>query len=146
PVRLGDGVAYGLSPDGKWVAGFSSRDTANRMFELMPTGPGEALKSRMVVGWLAGKDSFLVTEKSPSGAGERYELWNAAANTFHQLSPDGMPETDEFPLVSPDGRLFVAVGANGEHRVYPIDGGEAKAIPGLTPHDRLVGWRSDGRS
>jgi WD40 repeat protein len=145
PVRLGDGVAYGMSPDGKWVAGFSSRDSANRMFELMPTGPGEVVKSRMIVGWLAGNRNYLVMEKSP-GKGIRYDAWDAASDTRHPVSPDGMPDTDEFPLVSPDGRQFLTAGPDGERYIYSLEGGQPKPVTGLTHHDRVVAWRGDGRS
>jgi Tol biopolymer transport system component len=145
PVRLGDGVAYGLSPDGKWVAGFASRDTGNRMFELMPTGPGEVVQSRMVVGWLAGGRNYLVMEKSP-GKGIRFDAWDAAGNTQRPVSPDGMPDTDELPLVSPDGRQFLTTGPDGERRIYSTDGREPKPVTGLSPHDRVVAWRADGRS
>jgi dipeptidyl aminopeptidase/acylaminoacyl peptidase len=144
PVRLGDGVAFGLSPDGKLVAGFSSRDTGNRMFELMPTGPGEAVKARMVVGWLPGNRNYLTVEKSP-GKGIRFDAWDAAADTRRPVSPDGMPDLDEFPLVSPDGHQFLATGPDGERHVYSIDGGGTKAVAGLTPHDSVVAWH-DGRS
>jgi hypothetical protein len=145
PVRLGDGVAFGLSPDGKWVAGFSSRDTGNRMFELMPTGPGETIRSRLIVGWLAG-GNYLVMEKSPGGNGVRYEAWDAVANTYRPVSPDGLPDSDELPLVSPDGHRFLTIGPDGVRHIYSIDGGEPKPIVGLTPHDRVVAWNADGRS
>ena len=145
PVRLGDGVAYTLSPDGKWVAGFSSRDTGNRMFELMPTGPGEVVKSKMVVGWLAGTRNYLVLEKSP-GKGIRLEAWDAATNTQRPVSPNGMPDSDDFPLVSSDGRQFLTTGPDGERHIYSIDGSEPKPVTGLTHHDRVVAWRADGRS
>ena len=46
-VRLGDGFSFGISPDGKWVTGYSSRDTARRMFVLMPTGPGDEIPVRI---------------------------------------------------------------------------------------------------
>jgi hypothetical protein len=146
PVRLGDGVAFGLSPDGKWVAGFSSRDTGSRMFELMPTGPGETIRSRMIVAWLAGEGNYLVVEKAPSGRGMQYEEWSASANTYRPVSPDGMPDTDEFPLVSPEGHRYLAIGPEGRRLIYTIDGGEPRAVDGLTPHDRPVAWAADGKS
>jgi Tol biopolymer transport system component/predicted Ser/Thr protein kinase len=145
PVRLGDGVAYGLSPDGKWVAGLLSRDTGNRMFELMPTGPGEAIKSKMVVGWLAGAKNFLVVEPQP-GHGLRFAAWDAAANTLRPVSPDGMPDTEDFPRVSPDGLQFLTTGPDGAPNIYSIDGRDPKPVNGLTPHDRVVAWLADGHS
>jgi Tol biopolymer transport system component len=115
------------------------------MFELMPTGPGEVVKSKMVVGWLAGTRNYLVLEKSP-GKGIRLEAWDAATNTQRPVSPNGMPDSDDFPLVSSDGRQFLTTGPDGERHIYSIDGGEPKPVTGLTHHDRVVAWRADGRS
>ena len=145
PIRLGDGAALTLSPDGKYVAGFSSRDTANRMFELMPTGPGETTRSRMVVGWLSGERNYLVMERGAVNR-IRFSAWDAKADKARPVSPDSMPDTDELPLVSPDGRKFLATGPDSELHAYAIDGGEPERIGGLTPHDRVVAWRADGRS
>jgi eukaryotic-like serine/threonine-protein kinase len=44
-IRLGDGVAFSLSPDGKWVTGYSSTETSNRKYMLTPTGAGEEVES-----------------------------------------------------------------------------------------------------
>ena len=46
-VRLGDGLSFGISPDGKWVTGYASREAAKRMYVLMPTGPGEEIPVRI---------------------------------------------------------------------------------------------------
>src|SRR5262249_46809283 len=40
-VRLGDGFAFALSPDGHWVSGFTSTDAGARRYVLLPTGAGE---------------------------------------------------------------------------------------------------------
>ena len=61
PIRVGDGRAFVLSPDGKWISGYSSADGANRQYHLLPTGAGEerptqfpALQLGIVFGWMPG--------------------------------------------------------------------------------------------
>ena len=69
PVRLDDGAAFGISPDGKWVTGYSSRDTKERKYVLMPDRRRRAFSPDMhsfrkkfgiVLGWLAGDGNYLV--------------------------------------------------------------------------------------
>ena len=64
PVRLGDGIAWTLSADAKWVTGFSSTDIAKRNYMLTPTGAGEEVeipvpqlpdKFALLMGWLPGE-------------------------------------------------------------------------------------------
>src|SRR5262249_359774 len=67
-VRLGDGFAFALSPDGHWVSGFTSTDAGARRYVLLPTGAGEEQEIQVpsvqgqgiVVGWL-GSDKLLAT-------------------------------------------------------------------------------------
>ncbi len=145
PVRISDGVAWTASPDGKWVAGYSSIQAAHRKFELIPTGPGEAIPASMVVGWVAGDDHYLVMTPS-SGHKIRYSLWSSRTGESKPVTPDGMPDTDVLPVISPDGRRFVAIGPDDEPHIYSIDGAAPLSVSGLTHHDRVVGWRADGRA
>jgi hypothetical protein len=152
PVRLGDGAAFALSPDGKWVTGYSSRDVAIRRFILMPTGPGETLditipalaRNRgVIVGWLAGDDQYLVGGVLPSEKSWRFFSWNRTTQALRPLTPE-VP--DAFPMVSPDRRQFMTQCGEREWCVFSSEGGGRMAISGLTPHDRPVGWRADNRS
>ena len=52
----------------------------------------------------------------------------------------------ESHVVSPDGKLILARDVNGKGELYPIAGGEPRAIPGWLPEDIWITWSSDGRS
>jgi eukaryotic-like serine/threonine-protein kinase len=153
-VRLGDGAAFGMSPDGKWVSGFTSRESARRTFILMPTGPGDTVevhvpqlpdRGGLVVGWLGGEENYLVQGASTNGKGYQFYDWNARANTLTPASPPNAP--DNKPFVSPDRHSYLLPCAiNGPWCIYSISGGDPKPVPGLTPHDVPIAWREDGKA
>jgi serine/threonine protein kinase len=152
-VRLGDGLSFGISPDGKWVTGYSSREAAQRTFVLMPTGPGEEIPAQIpplqssgggiVVGFLPGEGNYLVMGVM-KGNKRQYVVWNRASNSVRRVSPDDME--DGMPLISPDARRFAAPGANGAWLSCELSSGSCKAVPGLTVHDQPIGWNQDGSS
>ena len=154
-VRLGDGVAFGMSPDGKWVTGYTSRESSQRTYMLMPTGPGDTRQYRVpqlpyggiVVGWLEGEENYLVEASSADKKSYGFYAWNAAANT---VKPETLPNrSDELALVSPDRRSFLLT-CGRSWCLFPVDAPngppEPKPLPGLDPQDRVVGWRADGKS
>jgi len=49
-------------------------------------------------------------------------------------------------FISPDGTRVIGLGADGKPSVFPVGGGEPKAITGLGPQDRLSGFTGDGRA
>ncbi len=152
PVRLGDGYAFAVSPDGKWVTGYSSREDLTRMYELMPTGPGETVplsfpqlpsKMGVVTAWLPGDGNYLVGGPSKTGKWQLY-LWNRPANSLRPVSPDDM--RDSLPLVAPGGQRFAAASPSLGWLVCAVANGGCRPIPGLTHHDLPVGWSQDGKS
>ena len=100
PVRLNDGVAFAISPDGKWVTGYSSRDTKQRRYVLMPTGAGEEVavefpnlpaKTGIVLGWLAGEGNYLVGGLSQAKKWQLFS-WNRPSNSLKPASEDAMED------------------------------------------------------
>ena len=151
-VRLGDGVAFSLSPDGKWVTGYSSTEMSNRKYMLTPTGAGEEVeilvpqlprKFGLIMGWLPGERNYLIMGLSPNKK-VQYFAWNAVHESVRAVSPEGMP--DNIPLISPDRREYLSTGPDRQWYVYPLHGGEPVRVPGLGEHDIPINWRSDGRS
>jgi hypothetical protein len=151
-VRLGDGVAFSLSPDGKWVTGYSSTEMSNRKYMLTPTGAGEEVeisvpqlpdKFGLIMGWLPGERNYLIMGVSPHRK-IQYFAWDAAHGSVRAVSPEGMP--DNIPLISPDRREYLSPGPDRQWYVYPLQGGEPVRVPGLGEHDIPINWRSDGQS
>ena len=151
-VRLGDGVAFSLSPDGKWVTGYSSTEMSNRKYMLTPTGPGEEVeisvpqlpdKFGLVMGWLPGERNYLIMGASPNHK-VQYFVWDAAHGSVRAVSPEAMP--DSIPLISPDRREYLSQSPDRQWYVYPLQGGDPVRVVGLGEHDIPINWRSDGRS
>jgi len=155
PVRVGDGHAFVLSPDGRWISGYTVVDGVNRQFRLLPTGAGEergmnipGLALGVPLGWV-GDEKYIVVgfEKGKdSSKFWRCFFWDARSNALRPVCPEGIPDQDMF--VSPDHKwLLSQVPGGGRFALYPIDGGEPRPVPGLDPKkEYTTGWRSDSQS
>jgi Tol biopolymer transport system component len=152
PVRLGDGVGFSLSPDAKWVTGYSSTETSNRKYMLTPTGAGEEVeihvpqlpdKFGLIMGWLPGERNYLIMGISPNRK-TQYFTWDAAHESVRPVSPEAMP--DAIPLLSPNRQEYLSQGPDRQWYVYPISAGKPRPISGLGEHDIPINWRSDGQS
>jgi Tol biopolymer transport system component len=153
-VKLGDGFAIALSPDGKWVLAYNApTEKKPASLFLLPTGPGQV---RTLVGdgftdfgwgaWLPDGESVVFSAEKPDGGSRLYV----------QAVPDGKPRpigTEKTRLVrwtspvSPDGKQVVAL--RGGHLVLvPIDGArDDRVVPELNPpSDRVAQWSSDSRA
>jgi|SRR5579871_1148488 len=148
-LRVASGTAFLLSPDGKSVSGYSSKNGIARQYKLFPTGAGEeqtvairGLQWNAVTGWL-GDQQYVVVGTRP-GKKEECFVWNATNNSLRPVCPEGIP--DDLGVLSPD-RNWVLIGAGGgQAKAYPVAGGTPRVVPGLSPHDEIVGWRADSRS
>jgi eukaryotic-like serine/threonine-protein kinase len=142
PVPLGEGMAGGFSPDGKWVAA-----TVNySQLVLLPTGAGTA--RRMDAGgiqqylhpvlWMPdGKQ--LVFPGHEAGHEVRCFVQNIDGGKPRAVTPEGV--TSCHP--SPDGKWIAARDiTSNEGRLYPVDGGAPRAIAGLMPGENFS-WTSD---
>jgi Tol biopolymer transport system component len=148
PARLGPGVSLSLSPDGKWaLAGAFSRSSP---LTLLPTGAGTPRV-------LEGTSGVLYAELTPDG--ERV-VWAAAdldgaphlyvqalsGGAVDTISEEGIQTGVDRPFhVSPDGRWVAALGPDSRIKLYPMDGGEPREVPGSRPGDEPSGWTGDGR-
>jgi hypothetical protein len=151
-LRLGEGFGYAISPDGKWVLASIPRGPGNGLsLGLLPTGPGETriLETGELTefdwgGWLPD-GTRVVFSGSSSASTSRLYLMDASGGKPRAIGPDGvslMPFTNP---VSPDGRSVFGV-RSGKTWIYPVDGGEPTAIPGLAEGDHVLQWTLDGRS
>jgi Tol biopolymer transport system component len=146
PVRLGDGSAGGLSPDGKWAISIllGSRDRVM----LLPIGAGEprTVPLNGLEHVLNGPARFLpdgqhiMLNGNEPGHPVRCYLLDLAGGKPRPVTPEGIAGQ----IVSPDGRYVLGTHSAARAAIYPIAGGPARPIPGLEPDFALVRWSEDG--
>jgi eukaryotic-like serine/threonine-protein kinase len=147
-VRLGEGAAGTLSPDGKWVASVL-HSSSEPQVALFPTGAGESTKlpkGGLFIqrpDWLPDGKNLLFTANEV-GHGARVYVQDLVGGKPRAITPEGYRS---FRLtVSPDAKFFAAKGPDDRFYLYPIAGGEPTALPGLSGLDVPVRWSADGRS
>jgi serine/threonine protein kinase len=146
-VRLGDGLAITVSPDGKWV--IASPPSTPAQLVLLPTGPGEAKPlthdsiNHSRARWLPDGRRFLFSGKEPGHAARIY-LQDSSDGKPVPISPEGI---DPLVLVlSPDGQQVVGVGPDEKAYFYPVSGGEPKAVPGVELGEQPIQWSEDAKA
>ncbi len=146
-IRLGEGGALALSPDGKLALAIV-HPTSDAQLVVYPTGAGEARPlsreglSVQSAGFLPdGK--WIIFAATESDRGVRLYVRDLAGGKPRAVSPEGY--FGFFNAVSPDGKIIPASGPDQRLYLYPIEGGEPKPLPGLTVQDRPSGWSPDGR-
>src|SRR5262245_30070832 len=147
PVRLGEGRASAVSPDGRWVAAVLP---TTETVQLLPTGAGEPkriqTKGLRCVGVQFLPDGqHLVIQGREKDQPFRYYVQDIEGTNRRAFTPDlggKMPET----FLSPDGRYALARDKQGSGLLYPVTGGKPETVVGLKSSDRVVGWTADGRS
>ncbi len=154
-VRLGDGLAYSLSPDGKWalVRQFPKigevAPASPCAYVLIPTGVGEP---RRIV--YEGIDECSGADFLPDGREILFLGRRGQEFRFYRGSLEGGRPRPATPLaarpfaISSDGRRLLAR-SDGVPAVFSLDAGpEAppRPIPGATAADRPIVWSDDGRS
>jgi serine/threonine protein kinase/Tol biopolymer transport system component len=145
-VRLGDGLAKQISPDGKWVLSITL--TPSRRIVLLPvrTGKRREIDSGAITPheaiWTPTPNRILVTGNEP-GRGGRLYVQDLDGGPPAAITPEGMGEG--LGPISPDGKWVVAQGVDHAFYLYPLDGGEPKVIPGLSNDDRPICWTPVGQ-
>ncbi|HYX21240.1 MAG TPA: WD40 repeat domain-containing serine/threonine protein kinase [Thermoanaerobaculia bacterium] len=146
-VRLGEGSAYGLSPDGGWALTVPA--LASDHLVLLPTGTGEPrpmpkTNLRYQWGdWFPDGKRVLVVANEP-GHGARLWVQELPDGKPRAISPEGV--SGQFRGVSPDGKRVAVNGPDGRITIYPVDAGEARVVPGVDATDQALRWTADGRS
>jgi len=149
PVRLGDGTATSLSTDSKWV--LSVPGQVGSQFVFLPTGTGvprTLAPTQINFQWanlLPNGHQILFAGNEP-GHGARIYLQDVPDGKPRPITPEGVALATYNHAVSPDGRFFLAVEADGSSSVRALESGEPKAIPGLNPGEIAFGWTGDGKS
>jgi eukaryotic-like serine/threonine-protein kinase len=144
-VRIGEGSAMAISPDGKWAITIADRDRTH--LSLVPLLPGMM--------------------RSISGAGLQYDwvrvfpdgtrvlaggsLAGGKLGLFTQSLDGSKPQPLKsstyllMPAISPDGKQIAGLDAQRRLVILPVEGGEPKVIPlGFSPWP--LRWSSSGTS
>jgi eukaryotic-like serine/threonine-protein kinase len=147
PVRLGEGVPWSISPDGRWVLGVTDIAAAPKL-SILPTGTGSprsiplpGLTIRTAT-WMPDGKRILITA-SEGDRGERLYLLDSADAKPRAISPPGYRTF--IRSVSPDGSLVAVQGPDRRRYLYPLGGGEPQPIPGIVAGEDPVGWMGDGK-
>jgi hypothetical protein len=144
-VSLGDASTLTLSPDAKWIVTFVPEKGERPHLELVPSGPGErrvlpnsSLENYESAFWFSdgGRLSIEAQEK-----GRRLRCYEQAidAGEAKPLTPEGTHQC----LPGPDGRILFAQDDQGKKFIFPLGGGEIRAVPALAPDDEVLQWTSD---
>ena len=151
-VRLGEGTAMALSPDGRWaLAHLPYRDAP---LDLWPTGPGRK-RSFPTPGFSVGHRGRFTPDgrravllaADDQGAPVILVLEIETGLLTPLPLPGGSGDARPSIAVSPDGReTLYAVSATGQTVVVPLDGSPARPGPVLQEGDVVVSYSSDGAS
>jgi Tol biopolymer transport system component/predicted Ser/Thr protein kinase len=144
-VRLGQGRALALSPDGKWA--LAVQETSPPQLVLLPTGPGElralqnhGAKEYYYASWFPDGRQILFTAKE-SGSDLRSYVQDTESGEARPLTDEGIVAL----RVSPDGNRVVAFNNfEGKYYLYPLDGTDPTLIRGLEADEEPIQWSADG--
>jgi DNA-binding winged helix-turn-helix (wHTH) protein/Tol biopolymer transport system component len=144
-VRLGDGQSLALSPDLKWALALNPKKPT--YLSLLPIGPetsrtlgGHGLKYNWARYFPDGKRLLV----AGNFLGKPLRLFVQALNGGEPvpLNPDIFLG---YPIVSPDGKQIVGVGANWKTVIVPATGGESRELAIPFPAMPLR-WTGNGQS
>lgn len=144
PIRLGDGSAGGLSPDGKWAISVFTGEPER--VELLPIGPGEP-RPVPVIGLHIknGSARFLADgtritlNGNEAGHAVRCYIVDIDGGKRRPVTPEGVTGI----AVSPDGRYVLASSGVPGVVLYPADGGTPRTVPGVGSDFVPVQWSKD---
>jgi hypothetical protein len=149
-VRLGEGYAQDLSPDGKWViaTAFSS---PNRL-TLLPTGPGEmktvTLGTVRFDGSASGSAQWMPDGRRIVFGGiepdhrVRSYVVPVDGGQPAAITPEGMVGT----LPSPDGRQLIVRHDDGRPAIFDVNTKRTQEIPGILAGERVLRWEASGHA
>ncbi len=144
-VVLGEGLARGFSPDGKWA--LATIDTPPQLV-IYPTGPGETkrlprgnLEAYHGANWFPDGKSVLVAGNEAGKASRCY-----AQDISGSLPRPITPEATSDCSISPDGQQILYRKPDGTGFIQRTGGGPAAIVPGLSRGDWVIRWSADGRA
>jgi serine/threonine protein kinase len=146
PIRLGEGSAGGMSPDGKWAISMSTSQAPQ--LTLLPIGAGQPRLIRVSGlehihnGWarFLPNGQGIAVNGDETGHAVRCYVVDLSSGRARAATPEGIPCG---PL-SPDNRSVLGIGPNRSVALYALDGGASRPLANLRPAFHPVQWSSDG--
>ncbi|MGH9442491.1 MAG: TolB family protein, partial [Thermoanaerobaculia bacterium] len=149
-VRLGEGNALSLSPDGKWA--LSIMATPGSPFRLLATGTGEpkllstaGINPEQGAAWFPDNRRIAFAGSEP-GHGLRIYVLDIEGSKPRAITPEGITAALPGFAISPDGRLVAAIGKDHRAMLFPVDGGSSRPINGVADGEFPLRFSPDGRS
>ncbi len=146
-IRLGEGAADALSPDGKSVI-VQTPDNPEQL-RLLPTGAGETQPltkdtiNHQWARWLPDGKHY-VFAGNETGHGVRLYVQDISGGAPRAISPEGV-DASAF-ATSPDGQFVAGVSPDEKGYLFPVAAGDPRAINGLEAGDQPICWTQDGHS
>jgi eukaryotic-like serine/threonine-protein kinase len=147
PIRLGEGTGGGISPDGKWAASVFTGTPEH--LTVFPTGPGQPREVPLpalehlengAARFLPDGRRMVIDGNEPGRPGRSY-LVDIAGGPPRAVTPEGTVAI----LPSPDGKYLAGSTWSGV-KLFPVDGGEPRAVPGASLSDLPAQWSGDSRA
>jgi Tol biopolymer transport system component len=148
PIRLGDGIAEKLSPDGNWAVSVSPTGPAH--LTLLPVGPGQSRQiplpglERLQSGaahFLPDGKRIAINGIEPGHPGRTY-IVDLSGSKPEPATPEGTFAT----IPSPDGKFLAGLTAESRIALFPVAGGPARLIPGVASGYVLMRWSIDSKA
>jgi eukaryotic-like serine/threonine-protein kinase len=146
-VRLGQGIAYAFSPDGKWAL-VLRQNMSPPDFVLLPTGVGQqrAVSTGNVIpsiGQIFPDSKRLLFEGHEPGHASRVYVVGLDGGQPRPITPEGFSLGTHPHSVSPDGKRIATVTSNGIALVS-VEGGEPQPVRGSQPDEAPLRWAKGG--
>jgi len=141
PVRLGNGTARALSPDGKWVLVFTLTPPIHAA--LLPTGTGEPRElprgtlAQFHFGAFTSDSTRVLLEANEEGHDVRMWSQDLAGGDPKAVTPEG-----RVGLPNPEGTLF-AIYTKAAWELQSLSGGAVRALTSILGTDDVLRFTAD---
>jgi eukaryotic-like serine/threonine-protein kinase len=145
-VRLGQGSAEALSPDGKWAL-VLRQNISPPDFALLPTGVGQ--QRPLPTGTLIPDAGQFVADSKRvlfSGHAARVYVIDVDAGQPRAITPEGFRLPPYPHSVSPDGKRLATITSDGIALVSVDGSGEPQLVRGSQPGDVPLRWAKEGNA
>jgi eukaryotic-like serine/threonine-protein kinase len=139
-IRLGEGSAQRLSPDGKWAAAIIA---APSRVVLYPTGAGSPvplnpgpIERVTSAAWFPKGQELLVCGSEPAKAPRCYR--QNIAGPPAPVTPEGTVAS-----LAPDGHTMLLTRHDGSFQRADLAGGEPRPVTAMQRRDEVIAWSRD---